>query len=239
MNFITELERMDSIPISYSYSGSYGPEIEAARSLRPLANRFLSTAMDILITLLLGLLFLPVFLLTALLVHLDSPGPILYTQPRLGKNGRKILIYKFRSMWVDADHILAEYLEDCPSPRREWEQTQKLRSDPRITRVGKWIREFSLDELPQLLNILKGDMSLVGPRPILPEQEARYGAGIDLYRSVRPGLTGFWQVSGRNHTTFVQRTLYDTYYVHNWSVWLDTIILLRTVWVVLSRDGAY
>ena len=238
MNFVSEMERVDGISISYpGYQDSAG--IGAAQDLRPLANGVLKRITDILITLLLSLVFLPVFLLTALLIHLDSPGPVLYAQLRLGKNGRKILIYKFRSMLVDADHILAEYLENCPSARHEWEQTQKLRSDPRITRVGRWIREFSLDELPQLFNILKGDMSLVGPRPILPEQEGLYGPGIDFYRKVRPGLTGFWQVSGRNHTTFFQRTLYDTHYVRNWSIWLDIHILLRTVWVVLSRDGAY
>lgn len=238
MNFVSEMERMDAISISYSGAQSRA-EVGVARDLPPLVNGFLKRVMDILITILLGLVFLPVFLLVALLIRLDSPGPILYRQPRLGKDGRKILIYKFRSMRVNADHILDEYLENYPVARGEWEQTQKLRSDPRITRVGKWIREFSLDELPQLFNILKGDMSLVGPRPILLEQEERYGAAIDVYRNVRPGLTGFWQVSGRNHTTFYQRTLYDTYYVRNWSVWLDTTILLRTVWVVLSRDGAY
>jgi lipopolysaccharide/colanic/teichoic acid biosynthesis glycosyltransferase len=105
--------------------------------------------------------------------------------------------------------------------------------------VGKWIRKFSVDELPQLFNILQGDMSVVGPRPIMLEQKALYGEGIDVYTSVRPGLTGFWQVSGRNRTSFNQRAIYDVYYVRNWSVWLDTYILLRTIWVVLSRDGAY
>ena len=238
MNLVSEMERIDRISISYpGYQDSAG--METTRDLPQMANESIKRLMDIMITLLLGIAFLPVFLVTALLVCLDSPGPILYTQPRLGKDGRKILIYKFRSMRVDGDHILAEHLENNPVARGEWEQTQKLRSDPRITRVGKWIREFSLDELPQLFNILKGDMSLVGPRPILPEQEGQYGAGIDVYRQVRPGLTGFWQVSGRNHTTFLQRTLYDTYYVRNRSIWLDTSILLRTVWVVLSRDGAY
>jgi lipopolysaccharide/colanic/teichoic acid biosynthesis glycosyltransferase len=227
MNFVSEMERMDAVSISYhDLEGTLG--MEAARDLPPLANESLKRIMDILITLLLVLLFLPLLLLTALLVRLDSPGPILYTQPRLGKDGRKILIYKFRSMRVDSDHLLVEYLRTHLPARLEWEQTQKLRSDPRITRVGKWIREFSIDELPQLFNILKGDMSLVGPRPILPEQVKLYGAGIDLYRHVRPGLT-----------TFLQRTLYDVYYVRNWSVWLDALILLRTVWVVLSRDGAY
>jgi Undecaprenyl-phosphate galactose phosphotransferase WbaP len=204
-----------------------------------LVSIFLKRAMDILISLIFGLVSLPIILLTALLIRLDSPGPIFYKQERMGKDGSKIIIHKFRSMRVNADNILTEYLEKNPLARAEWDQTQKLHDDPRITRVGKWIREFSVDEMPQLFNILKGEMSLVGPRPILIEQEKLYGDQIDVYRSVRPGLTGFWQVSGRNRTTFHQRTLYDVYYVRNWSIWLDMNILLRTVWVVLSRDGAY
>ena len=154
-------------------------------------------------------------------------------------NGRKITIYKFRTMLPDGDSILAEYLAKSPEACLTWEQKQKLETDPRITRMGKWIREFSIDEMPQLYNILKGDMSLVGPRPILVEQKILYGEGIEAYRCMRPGLTGLWQVSGRNHTTFSQRTLFDLYYIRNWSPWLDLQIIMRTVWVVLSRDGAY
>jgi lipopolysaccharide/colanic/teichoic acid biosynthesis glycosyltransferase len=142
-------------------------------------------------------------------------------------------------MHVNADRVLADYLATNPLARQEWVRDQKLRADPRITRTGRWIRTFSLDEVPQLFNVLKGDMSMVGPRPIMLDQKTMYGSGIDFYRSVRPGLTGFWQVSGRNRTTFHQRTLFDIYYVRNWSIWLDINILLRTVWVVLSRDGAY
>jgi lipopolysaccharide/colanic/teichoic acid biosynthesis glycosyltransferase len=114
-----------------------------------------------------------------------------------------------------------------------------LREDPRITRVGKWLRKFSVDELPQLINVLRGEMSLVGPRPIVESEVRRYQDYFDVYITVRPGVTGMWQVSGRSRTTYEQRVLYDVYYVRNWSVWLDTYILLRTIWVVLSRDGAY
>ncbi len=239
MNFTSEPNQLIGTPIAYPgvRIGSIGIEKERGTPLP--VNGLLKRTVDFLITLMLVLISLPAFLLTALLVRLDSPGPIFYSQQRLGKGGRKILIYKFRSMHEDADHILAEYLNNHPAARLEWGQTQKLRSDPRITAVGKWIRESSLDELPQLFNILKGDMSLVGPRPILPEQEEMYGPGINLYREVRPGLTGFWQVSGRNHTTFVRRTAYDAYYVTNWSIWLDISIVVRTIWIVLSRDGAY
>ncbi len=238
MNFVIDTDWLERATISH-------PEFEDRMWMEPQqgiqnqTNVFLKRAIDILIALALGLTFLPVILLSALLVRLDSPGPIFYAQERMGKDGRRITIYKFRSMKVDADRILAEHLAKNTQARLEWEQIQKLRIDPRVTRVGKWIREFSIDEMPQLFNILKGDMSLIGPRPILMEQKHLYGNGIDLYRSIRPGLTGLWQVSGRNRTTFHQRTLYDAYYVRNWSVVLDIYILLRTVWVVLSREGAY
>ena len=202
-------------------------------------DKILKRLMDIFLSFILGILASPMLLLTAVMIKLDSPGPIFYKQDRLGKDRRRITILKFRSMKVNADRILAEYLSQNPGARQEWNETQKLRDDPRITRVGKWIREFSIDEFPQLFNVLKGEMSVVGPRPILLEQMNLYGEGLNVYASIRPGLTGFWQVSGRNRTSFFQRAIYDIYYVHNWSVWLDIYILLRTVWIVLTRDGAY
>jgi lipopolysaccharide/colanic/teichoic acid biosynthesis glycosyltransferase len=142
-------------------------------------------------------------------------------------------------MQVGADQILADYLAANPQARREWEETQKLRNDPRITRLGKWLRKLSVDELPQLFNILVGDMSLVGPRPIVENEVGRYKDKFDVYSTVRPGVTGMWQVSGRNNTTYDERVMYDVYYVRNWSVWLDIYILFRTIWVVLGRHGAY
>jgi Undecaprenyl-phosphate galactose phosphotransferase WbaP len=238
MNFVSDMDWLEGTVISQTgFEG--GLESEVRENLVPPDNEILKRIMDIGISLILGLVFLPILLFVALMIRLDSPGPIFYTQERLGKGGRKIKIYKFRSMHVNADRVLNEYLANNPEAREEWMQNQKLRNDPRITHTGKWIRGFSLDEVPQLFNILKGDMSLVGPRPIMLEQKTLYGNGIDLYRSVRPGLTGFWQVSGRNHTTFHQRTLFDSYYVRNWSLWFDINILWRTVWVVLSRTGAY
>jgi lipopolysaccharide/colanic/teichoic acid biosynthesis glycosyltransferase len=183
------------------------------------------------------------------LIKLDSPGPVFYSQERisldrrkkkrLGADTRKIFIYKFRSMYVNADQALATYLANNPQARLEWDRTQKLQNDPRCTRVGKWLRKFSIDEIPQLYNVLRGEMSLVGPRPIMTDQVKPYGQSIETYTGVRPGLTGFWQVSGRNTTTFQERARFDLYYVHNWSIWLDLYILARTIWVVLSRYGAY
>jgi len=181
----------------------------------------------------------PFFACLALLIKLDSPGPVFYRHKRIGQGGKPIAIIKFRTMVMDADQILQAYLETHPDARLEWEQTQKLKDDPRITRVGRWLRKFSLDELPQLLNILKGDISLVGARPIVQNEIYHYGEYFQVYTRSKPGLTGLWQVSGRNNTTYDERVRYDTYYIHNWSLWLDIYILLRTVWVVLSRDGAY
>lgn len=238
MNFVSDMDWLEGTVISQT-GFEAGLESEGQQNLVPLDNELLKRTMDIVITLTLGLALLPILLLVALLIYLDSAGPIFYAQERLGKDGRKIRIYKFRSMHINADKVLAEYLAANPSARDEWLRDQKLRNDPRVTRTGKWIRQFSIDEIPQLFNVLKGDMSVVGPRPIMLEQKALYGNGIDLYRSVRPGLTGFWQVSGRNRTSFHQRTLFDIYYIRNWSIWLDIHILFRTVWVVLSRDGAY
>jgi Undecaprenyl-phosphate galactose phosphotransferase WbaP len=238
MIFVSDMDWLEGVSISYhDFEGMLG--MEAQQNLLSPIDAVIKRTMDILISLTLGVLSLPIFFLTALLIRMDSRGPIFFTQERMGKNRHKILVYKFRSMRVNADKILTDYLDRNHEARFEWQYTQKLHNDPRITRVGKWLRKFSLDEMPQLFNIFKGDMSLVGPRPILPEQESLYGDGMDVYCSVRPGLTGFWQVSGRNNTTFHQRALYDKYYVRNWSIWLDTYILLRTVWVVLSRDGAY
>jgi lipopolysaccharide/colanic/teichoic acid biosynthesis glycosyltransferase len=195
------------------------------------------------------LLFAPFLFIVIGLIKLDSPGPVFYSQERismdrrrkkrLGADTRKIFIYKFRSMYINADQMLTEHLANDQQARQEWNQTQKLRNDPRITPVGRWLRKFSIDEIPQLYNVLKGEMSLVGPRPMMTDQVKSYGKSFEAYSRVRPGLTGFWQVSGRNTTTFQERARFDLYYVHNWSIWLDLYILARTVWVVLSREGAY
>jgi Undecaprenyl-phosphate galactose phosphotransferase WbaP len=185
---------------------------------------------------------LPLFFLVALLgllIRLDSPGSLFYGHSRLGLAANRFRAWKFRSMMQDADRRLAEYLERHPELREEWEQDQKLKNDPRVTRVGRFLRKTSLDELPQLWNVLRGEMSLVGPRPIVEEEVKRYGPLFNLYTKVRPGLTGLWQVSGRNDTTYAERVAMDAYYVRNWSPWLDLYILARTVWVVLFGKGAY
>lgn len=181
----------------------------------------------------------PLLFFIAALVKLDSPGPVFYHQKRVGKNGDVIKMLKFRSMHVNADEVLAKMLAKDPSLKQEWDCYQKLMKDPRITRVGAVLRRFSLDELPQLWNVIIGEMSLVGPRPLMLDQKVIYMSAMEEYKRVRPGISGLWQISGRNKTTFARRAEWDVYYVMNWSVWLDIYILIRTVWVVLRRDGAY
>jgi Undecaprenyl-phosphate galactose phosphotransferase WbaP len=236
--FISDMDWLEGSSISYhDFEGMLG--MEAQQKFLTLPDKLFKRMMDIVISIMLGVLCSPVVLLTALMIKLDSPGQVFYKQERVGKDGRKITILKFRSMQVNAEKILADYLSAHPQAQQEWSETQKLRDDPRITRVGKWLRKFSVDELPQLFNVWKGDMSLVGPRPIVEAEIRHYRDYFNVYSTVRPGVTGMWQVSGRSRTTYEQRVLYDVYYVRNWSLWLDLYILIRTIWVVLSRDGAY
>jgi len=174
----------------------------------------------------------------ALAVKMDSPGPILFRHKRIGFGGRDITIWKFRTMVEDAETRLQECLKD-PELLALWQEQHKLPSDPRITRIGRFLRATSLDELPQLINVIQGELSLVGPRPIVWAEAERYKEGFDLYTKVRPGLTGLWQVSGRSTTSYAFRVSIDKYYVRNWSVWMDIYILAKTPLAVLSRKGAF
>ncbi len=194
---------------------------------------------DVLLTLLGSIPALPIGIAVALGIKLDSHGPVFYTQRRIGQDGNPIFIYKFRTMVSDADAVLHRYLESDPALRKEWDADQKLRHDPRITRMGRFLRKTSLDELPQLWNVLRGSMSLVGPRPIVEKEAGKYGPVFEEYCRVKPGITGLWQISGRNNTTYAERVRFDHYYVSNWSVWLDLWILARTFPVVLRGYGAY
>ncbi len=184
-------------------------------------------------------LLLPILGVLYLAVRLTSSGPVIYGQRRLGLQGRTFMAWKFRSMAVDADEVLQDHLDRDPELRAEWRRDHKLRNDPRVTRVGRFLRKTSLDELPQIWNVLRGEMSLVGPRPIVSAEIEKYGKRFDLYCKVRPGITGMWQISGRNDTTYDARTQFDEYYVRNWSVWLDLYILIRTVKTVALSEGAY
>ena len=188
----------------------------------------------------LGLLFLsPFFAVTMLCILIDTGGRVFYRQERLGRNGKKFEVVKFRTMYWGADKILSEKLAGDPDLQAEWDRYQKLKADPRITRVGRYLRKFSLDELPQLWNVLKGEMSLVGPRPMLVDQRELYGESFKEYIQVTPGITGLWQVSGRNNTSFARRAELDIEYIQRWSVFLDIYILIRTTKIVFWQQGAY
>ena len=201
--------------------------------------RITKRCMDLVASLIGGILLLPLLFYIAVAVKMSSRGPILYAHDRIGKNGRHFKAWKFRSMFQDSGVVLEQFLEIHPDLRDEWERDHKLRYDPRVTRIGRFIRKTSLDELPQIWNVIRGDMSLVGPRPIVTAEIVKYGAYYGLYTMVTPGITGLWQVSGRNNTTYEERVQLDAYYVRNWSPWLDMYLLIRTIRIVLFADGAY
>ena len=189
-------------------------------------------AIDFTVSLMAVILLSPFLLAAAVLVKLDSPGPIIFKQTRMGRCGRPFQLYKFRTMYADADRILADLLASSASVRKEYKQFHKIRNDPRITRIGKILRRFSIDEFPQLFNVLAGDMSLSGPRPYLPVEKKEMGDFVNLILRVRPGITGWWQVLGRNDIDFSHRLEMDEFYISNWSVWMDIYIFLKTFRVI-------
>jgi Undecaprenyl-phosphate galactose phosphotransferase WbaP len=200
--------------------------------------------LDVVLTLGILLAGLPAWAVICALVRLSSRGPIFYSQKRIGRGGKEFRAWKFRSMQLNADRVLEQYLARNPAARREWDETHKLANDPRVTRIGKFLRATSFDELPQLWNVLLGDMSLVGPRPIIdsPTYDAAYVHDypdeFEAYTTVRPGLTGLWQVRCRNNGVYELRIYWDMYYIRNWCIWLDLYLIMRTVKTVLFREGA-
>ena len=201
--------------------------------------RMVKTAMDYVLVVCGGLVCVPLVVAIAALIKFTSPGPVFYAQSRIGKGNRSFRAWKFRTMMVNADDVLQQYLDSDEALREEWERDHKLKNDPRVTSVGRWLRKTSLDELPQIWNVLRGEMSLVGPRPIVTAEISKYGDWFSLYEKVTPGITGLWQISGRNNTTYDMRVAFDSYYVLNWSPWLDLYILARTIKVVFRHEGAY
>jgi Undecaprenyl-phosphate galactose phosphotransferase WbaP len=206
-------------------------------ALRPGA-RLIKRAVDLMGALVATLLLAPVFGVIALFIRMGSTGAVFYRQERMGAEGRIITILKFRTMYQDADRKLAALLAEDPERRREYDRYHKLKDDPRVTRVGKFLRRYSLDELPQILNVLRGDMSLVGPRAYMPSELAKMNGLARAVLQSPPGMTGLWQVSGRNHLSFADRVNLDVHYIQNWSPWLDLYLLVRTGPVVLSGEGA-
>jgi Undecaprenyl-phosphate galactose phosphotransferase WbaP len=212
--------------------------LQVRNNLLDNGSRLIKRAIDLASSALLTLFLLPLMAVISVLVVAESGFPVFYLQKRLGRRGRPFHMCKFRTMNHNSAEILERYLASNPELRREWAENHKLRNDPRVTRVGKVLRKTSLDELPQLWNVLKGEMSLVGPRPIVTAEVAMYRESYSLYSKTTPGLTGLWQVSGRSRTTYAERVAYDSYYVRNWSVWMDIYLLAKTVGTVLSGDGA-
>jgi Undecaprenyl-phosphate galactose phosphotransferase WbaP len=195
--------------------------------------------LDLVVVVGLAPLWVPLVYALALLVRLGSPGPAMYSHQRLGLGGAAFRCWKLRTMVQNADKVLQQYLEENPVLQAEWDRDHKLKNDPRVTPIGRVLRLTSLDELPQLFNVLSGEMSLVGPRPIVSAEIKKYGEVWPLYKAVRPGITGLWQVSGRNNTSYQKRLECDSYYVRHRSLWFDLCILARTIKVVLLCEGAY
>ena len=227
---IIQIERSHQVAILENYFNT------SARLIR------LKRAMDISVALLLIILLAPLFLTIALAILIKGgPGPIIYCQERIGLFGRPFLCLKFRTMRSDAERVLYDLLAQDPQAQAEWEKTQKLRRDPRVSPIGRLLRRTSLDELPQLWNVVRGDMSLVGPRPVTPGEMRKWYdvlGGAASYKSVRPGITGLWQVTGRGRTTYETRVAIDCHYVKNLSLRNDTMILFRTFGAIIGREGA-
>ncbi len=202
-------------------------------------NLLLKRLMDIAIIIVALPLILPVFIILMFLTKITSKGPIFYGHERVGKNGKPFKCLKFRSMNINSQEMLEKILATDPVRRAQWEKDRKFEDDPRVTKFGKFLRKTSLDELPQLINILIGQMSFIGPRPVTEPELEKYGKYKNYVLSVSPGLSGMWQISGRSDTGYEERIQFDTYYIQNWSIWLDIWILIKTFWVVLEGKGAY
>jgi len=213
--------------------------LEIQNNLAKPLNIFIKRCFDFAVGTLLLLLLSVFIIVVSLLIRLNSAGPAIYSQHRVGRKERQFRCYKFRTMFKNAEERLQELLTNNADMRREWEHAWKIKNDPRITRIGKFLRKTSLDELPQLINVLKGEMSLVGPRPYLPEEVDSLKDHKEIIHSVQPGITGLWQVSGRSNTGYDYRIALDSWYVRNWNLWLDIVILCKTLKVVVKREGSY
>ncbi|MGC9143352.1 exopolysaccharide biosynthesis polyprenyl glycosylphosphotransferase, partial [Hydrogenobaculum sp.] len=214
--------------------------IKITNNLDSKLNQITKQTFDILLSLITLPVLVFVISIFAILIKIDSEGPVFFVQERLGKNGKIFKCIKFRTMYVNSQEILENFLKENKDAQLEWQTFKKLKKyDPRVTRVGRFLRKTSLDELPQIFNVLKGDMSLVGPRPYLPSEEKDMGDYKDYILLTKPGITGLWQVSGRNELSFEERLKLDTWYVLNWSLWFDIVIILKTIRVVFKKEGAY
>jgi len=213
--------------------------LEVVHNLLNSTQKISKRIMEMTLILLSAPILMFLFVILALLIKVNSPGPVFYKHRRIGLDGKEIWIWKFRTMVHNADISLRKRLETNPALQKEWKENFKLKDDPRITNIGRVLRRTSLDELPQIWNVLKGDMSLVGPRPIVKKEIALYGDDFEIYKQVLPGITGLWQISGRNDLPYQERVSLDAYYIQNWSIWLDLHILMHTIITALQTKGAY
>ncbi|HLP66133.1 MAG TPA: sugar transferase [Rhizobium sp.] len=225
--------------MKYATRSASSPLLHTLEAGTPPVGGISKRVFDVVAALAALLLFSPLFLLIAALVKFSDGGRIFYGHRRVGHNGRSFYCLKFRTMREDADRILQEYLRNNPAAYEEWRTTRKLQDDPRVTVVGSVLRKLSLDELPQLINIVRGEMSVVGPRPVVEEELELYEVAAQFYLQSRPGLTGLWQVSGRNDVSYASRVALDSHYVQNWSLINDLIIVGRTVPAVCLSRGSY
>jgi Undecaprenyl-phosphate galactose phosphotransferase WbaP len=234
------LSEMSTLPTLWSATRNGGRlgGLEVRNGLLLTTLQGVKRAVDSLVAVAVLLVGAPVLLAVAMAVRLSSPGPILFSHERIGRHGRLFKALKFRTMRTDGDAVLSRHLANDPAARGEWARDHKLANDPRVTGVGRFLRKSSLDELPQLWNVLRGEMSLVGPRPIVESEIWRYGNVFRPYTTVKPGITGLWQVSGRNDIGYDERVQLDEFYIRHWSLWLDVYIVAKTVVALMSRRGA-
>ena len=232
-----DFSQLGSMVVTRDLGGVLG--LEVGYRLLHFWPNCIKRCLELALVILLGIVCIPLLLLFAILIKVTSPGPVFFSQPRVGTDGKPFQAYKFRSMYVDAEERLATLLADDAALREEYDTFRKLRKDPRVTPVGRLMRRFSLDEVPQFLNVLTGEMNLVGPRSYLQAEVASLQGAEDILFQVRPGITGLWQVSGRNQLTFQERVDIEVSYIRNWSIWLDLSIIARTFAVVVLGRGAY
>ena len=202
-------------------------------------NRLIKRIFDLSVSICSLAVLIPLGIILSILIYIDNPGQVVFSHIRIGKSGKPFPCYKFRTMVLEAEKILEKHLAENEEAKREWERDFKLKNDPRITPIGRFLRKTSLDEFPQIINVIKGEMSLVGPRPIVQEEVLKYKENIHDYYLVPPGITGIWQVNGRNDTTYEERVQMDSWYVRNWSIWIDIVYIIKTFKVVIDRKGAY
>lgn len=243
VNRVVVLPRMAKIPLFnaevFTSINHRGLAFSTQNNLLNPVDKMFKSIFDFMMTIILIIIFSPLLLILYILVYLTTKGKPIFKHERIGKDGKPFDVYKFRTMYPNAQQILEALLESDDNIQQEWEKDFKLKADPRITKIGAFLRKTSLDELPQLINVIIGEMSLVGPRPIVADEIKKYGEYFNYFKAVKPGITGLWQISGRNDVGYDERVQLDTWYVRNWSIEQDLIILMKTIVAVLFRKGSY